>query len=92
MRSAIDSAKSDSACTVARSVDVVIDDVVVPADNLVVPAGGFVGGAAVAISSIFWMTTGASGESCLNGPTAPVGETLMRSTTSMPSTTLPKTA
>ena len=29
-----------------------------------------------------------SGASCLNGPMAPVGETLMRSTTSMPSTTL----
>src|SRR4029077_643372 len=42
--------------------------------------------------SIFWMTTGCIGDSCLNGPIAPVGETLMRSTTSMPSTTRPNTA
>ena len=42
--------------------------------------------------SIFWMITGCIGDSCLNGPIAPVGETLMRSTASIPSTTRPNTA
>ena len=55
-------------------------------------ASGAVDGGAAASISIFWITTGCRGASSLNGPWGPVGDTLMRSMTSMPSTMRPNTA